>query len=224
MAYGLMLLIGLAIAFWLYRVFFGPRIRGLGGGRSRQPRLGVVDSFDLDAKRQLVLIRRDNTEHLIMIGGPNDVVIESALTRAHPAVRENGMGMQPGVQTGLQPNFPPQVNSGLATAEDALGAYSPNLAVPSTGANARLADVMQDQMPSVPLSPQPPAPSAAPAKVSLPPIKPQPSAIPSAPIPPRMPPMTRPVTTSSSSANSVSSAKPLNPKPLASDSAAASAG
>jgi hypothetical protein len=51
------------------------------GSRSRQPRLGVIDSFDIDSKRQLVLVRRDNVEHLIMIGGPNDVVIESSIVR-----------------------------------------------------------------------------------------------------------------------------------------------
>ncbi|MFC7396633.1 hypothetical protein ACFQU1_05435 [Chelatococcus sp. GCM10030263] len=51
------------------------------GGRSRQPRLGVIDSFDIDRKRQLVLVRRDHVEHLLMIGGPNDVVIESSIIR-----------------------------------------------------------------------------------------------------------------------------------------------
>ena len=60
----------------LYRLLFGPRIRGGVGGR-RQPRLGVVDAYDLDRQRQLVLVRRDNVEHLIMIGGPNDMLIES---------------------------------------------------------------------------------------------------------------------------------------------------
>jgi len=37
----------------------------------------TVDAFDLDRQRQLVIIRRDNVEHLLMIGGPNDLVIES---------------------------------------------------------------------------------------------------------------------------------------------------
>ena len=214
MAYGLMLVIGLAVAFWLYRLFFGPRIRGLGGGRSRQPRLGVVDSYDLDAKRQLVLIRRDNTEHLIMIGGPNDVVIESALTRAHPAARDTALSGQSSLQSSLQPNFSPPVNAGIATAEEASGAFAPNLTVsPPLGANARSPDVLQDQMPYAPEMAQPSAPSGAPARVTLPPIKAQPSAIPSAPIPPRMPPMTRPVSPPASAA------KPLPPKPVTSSAA-----
>jgi len=65
--------------------------RGLnmpGGGRARQPRLGIVDAFDLDRQRQLVLVRRDNVEHLVMIGGPNDVLIESQIIRADARPRE----------------------------------------------------------------------------------------------------------------------------------------
>ncbi|WP_414473799.1 hypothetical protein [Microvirga sp. M2] len=50
--------------------------------RSRQPRLGIVDVYDLDRQRQLVLLRRDNVEHLLLIGGPNDAVIETNIVRA----------------------------------------------------------------------------------------------------------------------------------------------
>jgi flagellar protein FliO/FliZ len=59
------------------------------GSRGRQPRLAVIDAASVDARRQLVLIRRDNTEHLIMIGGPTDIVIEPNITRAGiPVSRE----------------------------------------------------------------------------------------------------------------------------------------
>lgn len=58
------------------------RLRGQAGGRQRQPRLGVVDSYDLDRQRQLVLIRRDNIEHLVMIGGASDVVVETNIMRS----------------------------------------------------------------------------------------------------------------------------------------------
>jgi len=56
-------------------------IPGHDRGRSRQPRLGVVDIYDLDRQRQLVLLRRDNVEHLLLIGGLNDVVIETNIVR-----------------------------------------------------------------------------------------------------------------------------------------------
>lgn len=58
------------------------RLRGQAGGRQRQPRLGVVDTYDLDRQRQLVLIRRDNIEHLLMIGGASDVVVETNILRS----------------------------------------------------------------------------------------------------------------------------------------------
>src|SRR3984893_12297420 len=66
----------------IFRFTFGRRIRQPRNGRARLPRLGTVDAFDLDRQRQLVIIRRDNVEHLLMIGGPNDLVIESEIIRA----------------------------------------------------------------------------------------------------------------------------------------------
>jgi flagellar protein FliO/FliZ len=50
-------------------------------GRGRQPRLGIVDVYDLDRQRQLILLRRDNVEHLLLVGGPNDVVVETNIVR-----------------------------------------------------------------------------------------------------------------------------------------------
>lgn len=49
--------------------------------RGRQPRLGIVDIYELDRQRQLILLRRDNVEHLLLVGGPNDVVVERNITR-----------------------------------------------------------------------------------------------------------------------------------------------
>ena len=54
-------------------------------GRGRGPRLGLVDTFSLDKDRQLVIVRRDNVEHLLMIGGTNDVVVETNIVRAMSA-------------------------------------------------------------------------------------------------------------------------------------------
>ena len=46
------------------------------GGRNRRTRLAVMDATAVDARRRLVLVRRDDVEHLILIGGPTDVVVE----------------------------------------------------------------------------------------------------------------------------------------------------
>jgi flagellar protein FliO/FliZ len=51
------------------------------GPRGRQARLAVIDAAAVDARRRLVLIKRDNVEHLLMIGGPTDIVVESNITR-----------------------------------------------------------------------------------------------------------------------------------------------
>jgi flagellar protein FliO/FliZ len=82
---GIAALVVLAI---VYRLAFAHRLR-VPGARTRQPRLGLVDAFSLDGQRQLVLIRRDNVEHLVMIGGPNDVLIEPQINRAMTPAREN---------------------------------------------------------------------------------------------------------------------------------------
>jgi hypothetical protein len=54
---------------------FGPR---------PERRLSVVEHASVDGRRRLVLVRRDNVEHLIMTGGPVDVLIESGIQSTGP--------------------------------------------------------------------------------------------------------------------------------------------
>ena len=76
-----LLLIGAAT--WLVRrVGTG---RNEAATRGRLPRLAVVDAAAVDGRRKLVIIRRDNVEHLLMIGGPTDVVVETNIVRAAAA-------------------------------------------------------------------------------------------------------------------------------------------
>jgi hypothetical protein len=70
--------IALIAVLWLVKRRGGPA-PFLKGGRNRQPRLQVLDATAVDARRRLVLVRRDNVEHLIMIGGPTDIVVESGI-------------------------------------------------------------------------------------------------------------------------------------------------
>src|ERR1700742_654329 len=74
-------LIGLAA--WLVRRFAGNRL-GANTNRGRMPRLAVIDAAAVDGRRRLVLVRRDNVEHLLMIGGPTDIVVEPNIVRAMP--------------------------------------------------------------------------------------------------------------------------------------------
>jgi len=50
---------------------------------AREKRIGAIESASIDGRRKLVLIRRDGVEHLIMTGGPVDVVIETGIERSH---------------------------------------------------------------------------------------------------------------------------------------------
>lgn len=68
----------LALLIWAFRAFFGDsRVAPKRRGRTR--RLGVVETAAVDAKRKLYLIRRDDVEHLVIIGGPVDVVVETGI-------------------------------------------------------------------------------------------------------------------------------------------------
>ena len=65
------------------RLLKGPASRGNskapGFLRGREKRLAVVEAASVDGRRRLILLRRDDVEHLIMTGGPVDVLIESGI-------------------------------------------------------------------------------------------------------------------------------------------------
>ena len=50
--------------------------------RGRQPRLAIIDRAPVDSRRSLVIVRRDNVEHLLLIGGPTDVLVEANIPAA----------------------------------------------------------------------------------------------------------------------------------------------
>src|SRR3954463_13528948 len=75
-------------AAYLVRRFGATALNAAVAARGRQPRLAVIDAATIDGRRRLVLIRRDNVEHLVMIGGPTDVVIEANIVRAAAPGRE----------------------------------------------------------------------------------------------------------------------------------------
>lgn len=63
------LLLGIAIVKMLNR-----RVRGRKGQR-----LAISEYHEIDETRRLVLIRRDEVEHLLLIGGAQDLVVESGI-------------------------------------------------------------------------------------------------------------------------------------------------
>ncbi len=51
-------------------------ISGLRSGRGPR-RLSIVETVIVDGKRRMVLVRRDDKEHLLLLGATSDVVIET---------------------------------------------------------------------------------------------------------------------------------------------------
>jgi flagellar protein FliO/FliZ len=73
-ALGLLALLVIALVVWRT---VSSRIAGRQGQR-----LGISEYFVIDKSRRLMLVRRDNVEHLILIGGAQDLVIEPNITAA----------------------------------------------------------------------------------------------------------------------------------------------
>jgi Flagellar biosynthesis protein, FliO len=101
----LIVLAALLIVLLVWRALSG-KISGRRGSR-----LGVTEFHEIDKMRRLVLVRRDGVEHLVMIGGPQDLVIETnidvadgslgqqriepAATRSEPAFKSVDDGDEP---------------------------------------------------------------------------------------------------------------------------------
>ena len=69
-------IVGIILVLWLLKLLSNASAKVT---RGRNRRLAVVDSLALDPKRQLLIVRRDNVEHLIMVGGPQDMVVETGI-------------------------------------------------------------------------------------------------------------------------------------------------
>jgi len=110
-----LILIGLTA--WLVRRFGSNRLGG--SARGRQPRLAVIDAASVDGRRRLVLIRRDNVEHLMMIGGPNDLIIEPNIVRA-AAARDVGRDTLRPSTPEARPSAPNEGNGNWATLQPSV--------------------------------------------------------------------------------------------------------
>ena len=184
----------IGVTAWLVRRFGANRLGG--AARGRQPRLAVIDAASVDGRRRLVLIRRDNTEHLLMIGGPTDVVIEPNIVRATGAretAREPGrISMQAETTARLAPaepswQSPPSEPPAPPAPPPRLSYRAPATEEPwlppEPGARARPADSLTglaaelsaklhtpEPVPPPPARTEPPAPP----RTAAPPVSPEP--------------------------------------------------
>lgn len=78
----LVLVLGLIalLAYAVRRLGFAARSTGARGGR----RLGISEILAIDARRRLVLLRRDNVEHLVLLGPTQDLLIETIPATSPP--------------------------------------------------------------------------------------------------------------------------------------------
>lgn len=80
-ALSLMLVIGMILlAAGLLKRYGNNGFRGFGkGGRKADRRLHILETLVIDPRRRLVLVRRDDAEHLLLLGGTTDTVVERGI-------------------------------------------------------------------------------------------------------------------------------------------------
>jgi flagellar protein FliO/FliZ len=81
LAFVLALMGGLALA--LKKLGLGGVGAGPGAGRGKK-RLEVLETLPLDARRRAVLLRRDEAEHLVILGPNGETLIESGIAAVVP--------------------------------------------------------------------------------------------------------------------------------------------
>lgn len=76
---GLLVVLGLIALVTLAARKFGivPKVQRKPGSPRR---LSITEMIGIDAKRRLVLVRRDDTEHLLLLGPERDLVVEQNIT------------------------------------------------------------------------------------------------------------------------------------------------
>jgi hypothetical protein len=153
-----LLVLGLiGVGAWGLRRFTSGRL-GSASTRGRQPRLGVIDYASVDARRRLILVRRDNVEHLLMIGGPTDVVVEANIVRAVAAPRDVALARPSAVEP--LPRAIPLPDNGNGS-----WPLQPEVVSPPPARQTPKIEPATDEAPAwPPLQPQADTPPASPAR------------------------------------------------------------
>lgn len=155
------------------------------GGRNRKTRLAVMDAAAVDSHRRLVLVRRDDVEHLILIGGPSDVVVEQNIRLVASARRP--MAEEPAQPPARgEVRLPPDAHAMTPAAPVATPAPEPEEPVAPVAAPAIQA---RPAVASAPVAPPVRMPQPAPA---LRPVQPAMPATPRTPVSPVAPAALRP--------------------------------
>lgn len=80
-AFALLFVLGLIGVLYVLARQYGAQRLGLSIGRGGRTggRLAIVEARALSARHRLVLVRRDDVEHLLLIGPERDLVVESGI-------------------------------------------------------------------------------------------------------------------------------------------------
>jgi hypothetical protein len=105
LAIAMIVLIAVIILILIYKLF-SQRVRG-----RRGQRLGITEFHEIDKTRRIVLLRRDDVEHLIMIGGNQDFVIESNIETGLQSETSIRPRMVPDEPLSMRPPKPPVFGS-----------------------------------------------------------------------------------------------------------------
>ena len=117
------------------------------GGKNRKTRLAVMDATAVDSHRRLVLVRRDDIEHLILIGGPTDVVVERDIRMVpsrRPVLTGEGQQSQPVARSSAEQRQPQPTPAPVRT-EPARRSEPPRQQIATSS----------QREPTLPLSPPP---------------------------------------------------------------------
>jgi hypothetical protein len=192
----LLLVVLLVIVKVVRNMMFGTFVSG---GRNRKTRLAVMDATAVDSHRRLVLVRRDDVEHLILIGGTADIVVERDIRIS------NRRAVQPG-EPAPAPHVAPVAAEQAPAAAPAPSA--PPRQVPETPINLPRPPALK------PVAPVPAAPRAPETLIAR--ATPRPELQRPAP-PPLAAPAPRPAPRPEPFAPPVSSAKVPPPAPSSED-------
>lgn len=114
----LLVLLALVAAILIFKLF-NQRVRGRKGQR-----LGITEFHEIDKTRRIVLVRRDDVEHLVMIGGNQDMVIESNIESGLMGASQRGVRGESDDQVAMRPPKPAVFGSRrpvLRTVEPTIG-------------------------------------------------------------------------------------------------------
>lgn len=175
----ILIAIAIIVLVWIARLLLGGRF-----SLRHHPelRLQVVDATAIDNRRKLVLVRRDNVEHLIVIGGQNDLVVETGIVAsvanvANVAnVSEQQRAPKRTNAQPAQPAMPSPAKRQTAEQHPAPVKAAPQTpAAPAAPATTVSVSPAKTEPPSVDMASIPAQPTAKPAAATAPVIAPAPT-------------------------------------------------